>query len=299
MKYLWNELANTASELQKDLMTTPEFCNKRHIIPNRDEVINILMEIRGLLFPCHFPSPIDQSNPVTLLEVLGSIQWKLARLIHDSIAHSCPTPCVEDPSCICGTLKHSLEQSHELMAELPAIRKTLLSDIQAAYVGDPAATGIDEIILSYTSVFAIMVYRIAHELHKMQVPIIPRIMTEYAHSRTGIDIHPGAQIGKSFFIDHGTGVVIGSTCVIGEHVKLYQGVTLGALSFHTDDTGQLIRNTKRHPTIEDRVTIYAGATVLGGTTVIGKDSIIGGNVWLTESVPPNSKVISRPVIEMR
>jgi len=166
----------------------------------------------------------------------------------------------------------------------------LAKDILAAYDGDPAAHCIDEILLSYPAAYAITAYRAAHELHRIGVPLIPRMLTELAHSRTGIDIHPGASIGESFFIDHGTGVVIGETTIIGNNVKLYQGVTLGALSFPKDEKGRLLRGQKRHPTIEDRVVIYAGATILGGDTVIGEGSIIGGNVWLTESVPPGSRV---------
>ncbi len=160
----------------------------------------------------------------------------------------------------------------------------------AAYDGDPAATGCEEVILAYPGFRAIFTYRIAHELHLLGVPLIPRIMTEFAHQETGVDIHPGARIGRSFFIDHGTGVVIGETTRIGDHVKLYQGVTLGALSFPKDERGRLIRGTKRHPTVEDGVVVYAGATILGGETVIGSGSVIGGSVWLTTSVPPGTRV---------
>ena len=177
----------------------------------------------------------------------------------------------------------------DFIGGLPEIRQTLDSDIHAAFRGDPAAKSLNEIMLSYPCIEAITVYRIAHELWTKDIPLIPRIMTEYAHTQTGIDIHPGATIGKSFFIDHGTGVVIGETTVIGENVKLYQGVTLGAKSFITDEKGEIL-DIKRHPNIEDNVVIYAGATILGGDTTIGHDSVIGGNVWLTESVPPYSVV---------
>jgi len=169
------------------------------------------------------------------------------------------------------------------------LRGLLAMDIRAAYEGDPAARGFDEIIFSYPGLFAVTIYRIAHRLHHQGVPMIPRIMTEFAHSHTGIDIHPGSQIGESFFIDHGTGVVIGETTVIGNHVRLYQGVTLGALSLSREECESL-RNRKRHPTIEDDVIIYANATVLGGETVIGARSVIGGNVWITHSVPPDTEV---------
>ena len=178
----------------------------------------------------------------------------------------------------------------EFLRKIPRIRSMLSKDVLAAFHGDPAANGVEEVIFSYPSIEAITTHRMAHELHVQGVPMIPRIVTEHAHSCSGIDIHPGATIGESFFIDHGTGVVIGETTVIGNHVKVYQGVTLGALSLERDPG--LGRGMKRHPTIEDHVTIYAGATILGGETVIGANSVIGGNVWLVESVPPNSRITS-------
>jgi serine O-acetyltransferase len=177
-----------------------------------------------------------------------------------------------------------------VFGEIPRLRDLLSMDVRAAYQGDPAAYSIEEIVFSYTGVQAITAYRLAHEFQKRRVPMIPRIMAECAHSSTGIDIHPGATIGRRFFIDHGTGVVIGETTLIGDDVKLYQGVTLGALSMPRDEAGALIRETKRHPTLENGVTIYAGATILGGNTVIGANSVIGANTWITESVPPNTRV---------
>lgn len=188
----------------------------------------------------------------------------------------------------------------KLVNALPDIRETLHSDIEAAYNGDPAAISKEEILLSYPSVEAISIHRIAHLLYELEIPLIPRIMSEIAHQKTGIDIHPGAKLGESFFIDHGTGVVIGETCTIGKNVKIYQGVTLGAKSFPLDENGNPIKGVKRHPDIGDNVVIYAGATILGGDTVIGHDSVIGGNVWLTHSVPPNSNVYNiqpSPVIK--
>lgn len=170
------------------------------------------------------------------------------------------------------------------------MRKILATDVRAVYEGDPAAKGYDEIIFSYPGIFAVTVHRIAHKLFEFKVPLLPRIMSEHAHSVTGIDIHPGAEIGERFCIDHGTGVVIGETTKIGKNVRIYQGVTLGALSL-PKDAGEKLRGKKRHPTIEDDVIIYSGATILGGDTVIGARSVIGGNVWLTESVPPDTKVI--------
>jgi serine O-acetyltransferase len=188
----------------------------------------------------------------------------------------------------------------DFLERLPRLRAILAEDVQAAYDGDPACKNLDEVIFCYPGLDAVTVYRLAHELYLMGVPFIPRMMTEWAHKETGIDIHPGAKIGRHFFIDHGTGVVIGETCKIGNHVKLYQGVTLGALSFPTDAHGKLIRNRKRHPTIEDRVVIYASATILGGKTTIGHDSVIGSSVWLTRSVAPSTTVtLESPRLRIR
>ena len=181
------------------------------------------------------------------------------------------------------------------MGQLPALRKLVETDIVAAYEGDPAAKDTVEVVMAYPGFYAIVVHRIAHALYQLGVPLLPRMMSELAHSHTGIDIHPGATIGEKFFIDHGTGVVIGETTVIGRNVKLYQGVTWGALSFPKDErTGMLMKGHKRHPNVEDNVVIYAGATILGGDTVIGHDSEIGGNVWLMESIPPHSRVYNKP-----
>ena len=177
------------------------------------------------------------------------------------------------------------------LPRLPAVRATLAGDVEAAFEGDPAARSYAEILVAYPSIRAIAIQRIAHELFQLRVPILPRMMTEHAHDLTGVDIHPGARIGRRFFIDHGTGVVIGETVEIGDNVRLYQGITLGARS---PRRGEALRGVKRHPTVEDDVTIYAGATILGGDVVIGRGSVIGGNVWLTESVPPGSKVVSEP-----
>jgi serine O-acetyltransferase len=186
------------------------------------------------------------------------------------------------------------------LEQIPLLRHVLALDVQAAYDGDPACKSLDEVIFCYPGFEAVTVYRLAHVLHRLDVPLIPRMMTEWAHGKTGIDIHPGAEIGRHFFIDHGTGVVIGETSLIGEHVKLYQGVTLGALSFPTDEKGKLVRGTKRHPTIEDRVVIYANATILGGETVIGHDSVIGSSTWITHSVAPNTTVsLEAPKLRLR
>ena len=182
----------------------------------------------------------------------------------------------------------------EFVAALPEVRRLVDTDVQAAYDGDPAATSRMEVVMAYPGLYAVTIHRLAHVLYKLKVPIIPRVMSELAHSKTGIDIHPGATIGERFFIDHGTGVVIGETTVIGRNVRLYQGVTLGGLSFDKDSTGALVKGLKRHPNIEDNVVIYANATILGGDTTIGHDSEIGGNVWIKESVPPYSRVYNKP-----
>ena len=182
----------------------------------------------------------------------------------------------------------------EFVAALPEVRRLVDTDVQAAYDGDPAATSRMEVVMAYPGLYAVTIHRLAHVLYKLKVPIIPRVMSELAHSKTGIDIHPGATIGERFFIDHGTGVVIGETTIIGRNVRLYQGVTLGGLSFDKDATGALVKGLKRHPNIEDNVVIYANATILGGDTTIGHDSAIGGNVWIKESVPPYSRVYNKP-----
>ncbi|MBR5549960.1 MAG: serine acetyltransferase [Kiritimatiellae bacterium] len=182
----------------------------------------------------------------------------------------------------------------EFVAALPEVRRLVDTDVQAAYDGDPAATSRMEVVMAYPGLYAVTIHRLAHVLYKLKVPIIPRVMSELAHSKTGIDIHPGATIGERVFIDHGTGVVIGETTIIGRNVRLYQGVTLGGLSFDKDSTGALVKGLKRHPNIEDNVVIYANATILGGGTTIGHDSEIGGNVWIKESVPPYSRVYNKP-----
>jgi len=182
----------------------------------------------------------------------------------------------------------------DFVAALPEVRRLVETDVQAAYDGDPAATSRMEVVMAYPGLYAVTIHRLAHVLYKLKVPIIPRVMSELAHSKTGIDIHPGATIGERFFIDHGTGVVIGETTVIGRNVRLYQGVTLGGLSFDKDASGALVKGLKRHPNIEDNVVIYANATILGGDTTIGHDSEIGGNVWIKESVPPYSRVYNKP-----
>jgi len=261
-------------------------------LPGTGAVIDLLDKLLGVLYPgCHGHAPVAHETCQShLTETLRDIALKLCDQSQRAFEYAC-----RQPHCIdCGDCDAKARRAvSRLLDGLPAIRDMLQQDIQAAYEGDPAAMSTMEIVMSYPGLYAITVHRIAHALYAEGVPLIPRVMGEHAHSKTGIDIHPGATIGPGFFIDHGTGVVIGETCRIGKRVKLYQGVTLGALSFAKDASGALVKGTKRHPDVEDNVVIYAGATILGGETVIGHDSVIGGNVWLIHSVPPGSRVYNQ------
>ncbi len=256
-------------------------------IPSRECVIEIIDRLREILFPGYFTR--GKLDPVNLRYSMGQSAATLFDMLSEqiilSIRHDCfryDQPCTE-----CEEQGYIV--ALKLLEDIPSIRKILATDVQASYEGDPAAKSFDEIIFSYPGIFAMAVYRVAHRLFKSGVPLLPRIMTEHAHSVTGIDIHPGAEIGECFVIDHGTGVVIGETTTIGKNVRLYQSVTLGALSIPRG-SGDKFRGRKRHPTIEDDVIIYAGATILGGDMVIGTRSVIGGNVWLTQSIPPDTTV---------
>lgn len=239
----------------------------------RSQMIRLLELLRSILYPDVFDE-LEEEHTAADLETMARQQLlEVLRRVYQE------PPKYEDVA-------------DALFAKLPAIRETLETDIQAGYEGDPAATCPEEVMLAYPAFEAISIFRIAHELYLLKVPMLPRMMTEYAHSLTGIDIHPGATIGPYFFIDHGTGVVIGETTVIGEHVKLYQGVTLGAKSFAVQADGTLVKGNKRHPNIGSNVVIYAGATILGGDTYIGDHCVIGGNVWLTHSVEPGKRVLT-------
>ena len=239
----------------------------------RSQMVRLLELLRSILYPDVFDE-LEEEHTEADLEAMARQQLlEVLRRVYQE------PPKYEDVA-------------DALFARLPAIRETLETDIQAGYEGDPAATCPEEVMLAYPAFEAISIFRIAHELYLLKVPMLPRMMTEYAHSLTGIDIHPGATIGRSFFIDHGTGVVIGETTVIGEHVKLYQGVTLGAKSFAVQADGTLVKGNKRHPNIGNNVVIYAGATILGGDTCIGDNCVIGGNVWLTHSVEPGKRVLT-------
>ncbi|WP_338602318.1 serine O-acetyltransferase EpsC [Desulfoferula mesophila] len=256
-------------------------------LPSREAVVEIVTRSRKALFPGYFDG--HKIEAVNLEYHMGMVLMKLYDTMADQITWAVRHDCFRhDQSCThCGD--RGQRAALEFVQGLPEIRRLLTLDVLAAQEGDPASGGVDEIIFSYPGLFAVTVYRLAHLLRHLGVPILPRMMSEYAHAHTGIDIHPGAEIGNSFFIDHGTGVVIGETTEIGDHVRLYQGVTLGALSLSKEEVESL-RGAKRHPTIEDNVIIYSGATILGGKTVVGARSVIGGNVWLTESVPPDTKV---------
>lgn len=261
-------------------------------LPSRHNAIELLDSCRDILFPGYFRNQgVDRVNLKYQLGLeISKLFDQLAKEITNSIRHECMRHGQTCQHCEAA----GKEKAFCFIQTLPALRAILAKDVRAAYEGDPAAASTDEIIFSYPGTYAIMVYRVAHELSRLEVPILPRIMSEHAHTLTGVDIHPGAQIGESFFIDHGTGVVIGQTTIIGNRVKLYQGVTLGALSFKRDASGKLDRTSKRHPTLEDDVTVYAGSTILGGDTVIGARSVIGGNIWITAAVPPDSKVLLNP-----
>ncbi len=256
MKILFNPLSGSYSELKDHIPV------KRRCQVNKSEVVKFIDTLRCLLFPGYF-------NNERTEDLFRDANYLLHRFL------------------IFLFIKDTEKIKDEFLAKLPKIRASIATDLEAAYDGDPAAANKEEIIISYPGIYAILVYRLAHELHLLRIPMLPRIMTEHAHSVTGIDIHPGAEIGDYFFIDHGTGIVIGETTLIGKRVKIYQGVTLGALSTRG---GQVLRGQKRHPTVEDDVTIYSGASIFGGNTIIGKGSVLGSNVFVTDSVPPESKL---------
>lgn len=259
-------------------------------LPVRSTIIDILNDLRKLMFPGYFSSErIDTNNSVYYTgQLLSALHHKLKKQISLALAYD----NADDSTAASDIIKEQAETiCCKFLAAIPSIQEMLLLDVQAGYDGDPAADSREQIIFSYPGFYAIFVYRIAHELYHMKVPFIPRIMTEHAHNKTGIDINAGATIGKYFFMDHGTGIVIGETTVIGDYVKLYQGVTLGALSTRG---GQHLAGIRRHPTIEDNVTIYSNATILGGETVIGKESVIGGGAFITSSIPAKTRVSVTP-----
>ena len=263
-------------------------------LPGASAVQLTLRRIFGLLFPgCHGLHPVPHEHCAVRVEQnLARIASEMTEQVTQVLLYAAAEMGELSDSTVVRERSEGIVE--QFLGALPKVRAMLQEDITAGYEGDPAAISKMEVVMAYPGLHAIAVHRLAHELYLLKVPILPRIMSELAHSRTGIDIHPGAQIGERFFIDHGTGVVIGETTVIGRNVKLYQGVTLGALSFPKDEeTGILMKGHKRHPNVEDNVVIYAGATILGGDTTIGHDSEIGGNVWLMDSIPPFSRVYNQ------
>ena len=286
-----HDLKALAAELAPRLICRqcPAMNTRRGVnLPGQRAMVAVLKALLAVLFPgCLDYEPVDHED-------LGDVISRLNRIV-DALLDQIKR--IETYRVLEQTRPADFDceaQANRVVAtlfeELPHIRTLLQADILAAYEGDPAAHSNMEIVMSYPGLLAIATHRIAHVFYREGVHLLPRVMSEYAHSRTGIDIHPGATIGKGFFIDHGTGVVIGETCEIGQNVRIYQGVTLGALSFRKDAEGHLVKGTKRHPNVEDDVIIYANATILGGDTTIGKGSVIGGNVWLTHSVPPGSRI---------
>jgi serine O-acetyltransferase len=302
-KHLGEALPRLVSRIVQSYSAEPRTQHiDREFLPSRA----VIIEICGLLLELTYPGYIGRRG-LTRHNIsfhVGELLPRLWELLTDEITQclchtqeSASTPAADTQG---ACRDQASELAGRFIERIPAVRAVLADDVQAAFDGDPAATGTAEIILAYPAILAITIFRYAHELYGMDVPLIPRIMTEHAHYLTGIDIHPGARIGRFFFIDHGTGVVIGETTDIGDHVKIYQGVTLGALSFAKDERGRLIRGYKRHPTVGNHVTVYAGATVLGGETKLGDGSIVGGSVFLTRSVDPGHQVsISPPVLRVR
>lgn len=293
-------LAHLADDLGR-AVAGDQLCNisAAHRLPGREAVAQLLDQLLSILFPGVFGDQAVHEDELDafLRDSLASVRAALASHIAKALDYRASLgktgsaePAGDGAPVVDAS--RAWEITDQLLSKLPSIRRVLSEDLLAAYEGDPAAGSVVEVLLSYPFVQTISTHRLAHELYREGVPLLPRMLSEVAHSRTGSDIHPGATIGPGFFIDHGTGVVIGETAVIGRGVKLYQGVTLGALSFKKDDDGNPIKGIKRHPNLEDGVTIYAGATVLGGKTTIGRNSVIGGNCWITSSVPPDTVVMS-------
>ena len=291
-----NDLHNQLPEIVQDIVESIRQTEKinhiqRRDLPNRAAVVQILNDLQNLILPGFLRQRLFFSNIQFFVgDLVDSLYERMSEEIARALLHEDCSKC--DLKAPILDLREKAETiTVEFFRRIPRIRALLEKDVEAAYDGDPAAKSFAEIVLCYPGFEAILTYRLAHELLVLGVPLIPRVMSEFMHHRSGVDIHPGATIGERFFIDHGTGVVIGETSFIGNNVKIYQGVTLGALSFPKDEGGQIIRGRKRHPTIEDDVTIYANATILGGDTTVGRGSVIGGNVWITESVPPYTKVL--------
>jgi serine O-acetyltransferase len=286
-----SELADLTQELLDSYLGDERGRRIAHgYLPSREGIVEILTSVLDLMYPGYFGrQDLNAENLSShVAHMLSSLVPRLEHEIEQCLCYGQEREAVLPQIGECAPRAQEVAQI--FLSRLPQIRALLIRDVQAAFDGDPAALNLDEIILAYPGVLAVSVYQIAHALYDLGVPMMARIMTEWAHSKTGCDIHPGASIGAAFFIDHATGVVIGETTHIGDGVKIYQGVTLGALSLPRDASGQIIRGKKRHPTVEDGSTLYANATVLGGQTVVGAGSVIGGSVFLTRSVPPRSRV---------
>ena len=302
---LKNQLSALTDQIVDTYLETPAIYHLGHCaLPNSATVVDVLLDLKEVLFPGYRRRQNLHQGNVTYYvgDLLDSIHDRLADQIARAIRYG--EEISGNPSGTREALEdcdlRGQQQTLTFLEALPQIRRTLSTDVQAAFEGDPAATGPGEVIFCYPGLEAVTVHRIAHQLYRQKVPLIPRMMAEFAHSQTGIDIHPGATIGPSFFIDHGTGVVIGETCEIASNVRIYQGVTLGALSFVKDEAGNLVRGNKRHPTIEEGVVVYANATILGGETVVGANSVIGASVSLTKSIGPNTVVtIEKPSLRYR
>jgi len=285
------ELADVAEDIIKNCDDRDCFMHADfEPIPSVESVVEIINRLKEIVFPGYFSS--GRLNPVNLKYIMGQSVSVLFDMLSEQISNGIRHDCIRYDQPCHECQEKGQQAALELLRSISSIRKSLSKDVRATYEGDPAASSHDEIIFSYPGIQAIMVYRIAHRLFELDVPILPRTMSEFAHSVTGIDIHPGAEIGERFVIDHGTGIVIGETTVIGNNVRIYQGVTLGAHSL-PHNAGTRLKGVRRHPTIKDDVIIYAGTTILGGETVIGERSVIGGNVWLTDSIPADTKVIMK------
>lgn len=282
------QLTNVVENIIDDSLNKNHFTHINYDpFPSVESVARIINIFKEIIYPGYFTS--GKLDPTNLTYRMGQSVTTIFDLLSGQISNSIRHHCFRYGRQCSDCHEESQTKTLKLLEAIPELRRVLSNDVRAIYKGDPAANGYDEIIFSYPGLLAITIFRIAHILYQLDVPILPRTMTEYAHSITGIDIHPGADIDESFFIDHGTGIVIGETTKIGKHVRVYQGVTLGALSL-PEDAGERMKGVKRHPTIEDNVIIYSGATILGGDTIIGTGSIIGGNVWITKSIKPGTKV---------
>jgi serine O-acetyltransferase len=289
-------LAPVVDALCGDTKDLSQFPGGRIVLPSREAVIGVVEDLRSVLFPGYFGT--SDLNDESLHYFVGATLARAMRHLEEQVRRGYAFTERHDYETCDHCAAFAQQVTKGFLARVPAIRRLVRSDVEAAYEGDPALKSRDEAIFAYPGVFAVTNQRLAHELHLLGVPLIPRIITEHAHTITGIDIHPGAAIGEKFFIDHGTGVVVGETAVIGRNVTLYQGVTLGAKSFPLDENGNPIKGIPRHPIVEDDVVVYAGATILGRIT-IGKGSSVGGNVWLTASVPPGTRVTQAEVRDQR